>query len=122
MHRIGFACSPNAAVPLDATWDSGASAPIPLTAVSQDKRSSTLLPGMLLGALDLDLDTIAGGATTIQAMLTWDAAGTKVVAAPCVVALGVGLGVVGTALAVTAPLVSLWPPPSPSPEWHRARC
>lgn len=81
-HRIGYAVSPDAVVALDTTWDGVANAPIPLTRVDADARSFAMLTAMLLGSLDLDIDTVAGGATTVQAMLTWDAAGTKVIAGP----------------------------------------
>lgn len=92
-NRIGYGCSPNAAVALDNTWDGVANLPIALTAVANDSRSSAIPPAVLLGSLDLDLDTIAGAAS-IQAMLTWDAAGTKIIAGPSsVMTLWSGAGV-----------------------------
>lgn len=81
VNRIGFAVSPDAAVALNDTWDGVANAPIALTLVATDKRSLALPPACLLGTLDLDIDTVAGAAS-VQAMLTWDAAGTKVLAGP----------------------------------------
>ena len=80
INRIGFACSGVAAA-LDNTWDGVANAPIPLTVQAADGRSMAFPPACLLGTLDLDIDTVAG-ALTIQAMLTWDALGTKVIAGP----------------------------------------
>lgn len=92
-NRIGFGVSPAVAVALNNTWDGVLNLPIALTAVADDTRSSAFPPALLLGSLDLDLDTIAG-VGSIQAMLTWDAAGTKVIAGPSsAMAIWAGAGV-----------------------------
>ena len=79
--RNGHACSPNAVVALDNTWDSGASMPIPLTRVATDSLSSAILAACQFDSLELDIDTVVG-ATTIQAVLTHDATGLHIIAGP----------------------------------------
>lgn len=85
--RNGHGTSPNAVIALDTTWNGAAGGlPIALGRVADDSLSSPIPPSCQLDTVDLDIDTVAGGATTIQCMLTHDAAGLHTIAGPSGVA------------------------------------
>ena len=76
--EAGFLVSPNATQAVTSAW-----AAFRLAAVSAASVNSRAPGGSAyLTDLELDLDTVAGGATTIQAMLTYDSAGLSTVAGP----------------------------------------
>ncbi len=101
----GFLVSPHAAQGLTTSW-----AVMLLTVVTNEFTNSTA-PGasVYLGDVEIDLDTVAGGATALMAMLTYDVAGHYAIAGPTAATAWATLsGALGT-ISLSVDQQKVWP-------------
>ncbi len=101
----GFLVSPHAAQAITTSW-----AVMALTLVTNEFTNPSAPGGSTyLGDLELDLDTVAGGATALMAMLTYDVAGHFAIAGPTAATAFANLsGALGT-LALSVDQQKVWP-------------